>query len=455
MANKNKILLTEKISSLLFKQSLPAIIGMIVMSLYNVIDTIFIGQGVGTLALAGVTISMPLIMGFSAVSQALGIGFSSIISRALGAKNYTKVHQTLGNFLILSISIGIILTLGLSFSLKSLLPLFGASPEVFAYAFEYAQIVVWGGFFFILFTGSIAIIRSIGEAKAVMFIMIASTIVNIGLDYLFIFPMNMGLAGAAWATVIAWVMGTVISAWYIIGPKSHFKLKLEDFRFKINIVKEALALGFSSFARQISSTLEMIILNKSLSYYGSDILIAGFGIIMRLGMLGLMPIVGIVQGMQPIAGANFGARKFARVKSLTKMSIKYATIFSCFSFVMVMLFPRQLLQIFTSDPEVINSTAKALRIFALGLPLVGFQVIAGGFYQALGFAKKAFLITTLRQTVLLIPLLIILPLVWQLNGLFASFPIADYLSVIITFIIFQQTYRNLQKLGPEKQEEST
>ncbi len=443
MFKKNKILLEEKISKLLLRQSLPAAIGMLVMTLYNIVDTIFIGKGVGTIGLTAVALSFPVIMMIGAVAQSFGVGFSSIISRSLGTKDYEKAHRALASFLILSLLAGIFFSSIFGLFLKNIFIFFGASVLVLPLALEYARIIVFASIFFIFTAGGNNILRSIGEAKIAMQAMIISALINVAFDYFFIFVLKMGMAGAAWATVIAWIFSFSYIYFYIFGKGGNFKLKFDHFRFRAKIIREGLSIGVSSFARQISTSLMSVILNKSLAFYGSDLAIASFGIIMRVAMLILMPVFGVVQGMQPIIGSNYGAKQIKRVKEVVILAIKVASVFCFFSFLLVFIFPKQLIGIFSSDNDLLVYTMKALRIFILVFPLVGFQSIVGGFYQSLGRAKPALFISMLRQIVILIPLMIILPLFFGLNGLYFSFPIADTIAVIITFFVFRYSYVRL------------
>ncbi len=443
MFKKNKLLLEEKISKLLLRQSLPAAVGMLVMTLYNIVDTIFIGRGVGVEGLTAVALSFPLIMLIGSVAQSFGVGFSSIISRALGAQDYERAHRALGTFLSLALIAGIFFSGIFGLFLKSILVFLGASSVVLPLAYEYAHIVVLGSIFFIFTAGGNNIIRSIGEARVAMQAMILSALTNVFLDTLFIFYFKMGIAGAAWATAIAWSISSFYIYSYLFIRNGSFKLKLHHFSLKLSLIKEGMAIGASSFARQVSNSVMSVVLNKSLAIYGSDLAIAAFGIIMRVAMLILMPVFGIVQGMQPIIGSNYGARQIKRVKAVTILAIKTATVFCFLAFSVVFIFPKQLVGIFTSDYDLLTYSVRTLRIFILVFPLVGFNSVAGGFFQALGRAKPALFIALLRQIIVLIPLMLILPLFLGLDGLYYSFPIADITTVTITFFIFLYNYKNL------------
>jgi len=443
MFKKNKLLLEERISKLLLRQSLPASVGMLVMTLYNIVDTIFIGRGVGVEGLTAVALSFPLIMLIGSVAQSFGVGFSSIISRSLGARDYDRAHQALGTFLSLALVAGLFFSGIFGLFLRSILLFLGASSTVLPLAYSYAHIIILGSIFFIFTAGGNNIIRSIGEARVAMQAMILSALTNVVLDSIFIFYFKMGIAGAAWATVIAWVVSFLYIFSYIFFRNGSFKLKINHFYLKFSLLKEGLAVGASSFARQVSTSIMSVVLNKSLAVYGSDLAIAAFGIIMRVAMLILMPVFGIVQGMQPIIGTNYGAKQIKRVKKVTILAIKVASLFCFLAFSVVFIFPKQLVGIFTSDYDLLTYSVRTLRIFILVFPLVGFNSIAGGFFQALGRAKPALFIALLRQIIILIPLMLILPLFLGLDGLYYSFPIADIITVIITFFIFKYSYKNL------------
>jgi len=443
---RTRKLIEQKIPKLLFQQSLPAAVGMFAMTLYNVVDTIFIGRGVGVLGLAGVTICFPLVIMIGSVAQMIGVGFSSIISRSIGSRDFRRAEKVFGNFLAISVVFGLIMTiLGIIFFIP-LLEVLGASSEIFPFARDYANIIILGAIFFVFLSGGNNIIRSTGESKKAMQAMIISSLINIVLDYIFIFEFGMGIKGAALATVISWIVGAAYVLGTLLGKNNNIKVKFNNLKLDIVIVKESLLIGLSSFARQISSSVMMIILNKSLSIYSTDLAIAAFGIIMRILMLVLMPIVGLVQGLMPIIGVNYGAGKFHRIHSATLLAIKIATIISTIAFAIILIFPDSLVSVFTSDELLIESTKNFLRIIVIGLPLVGFQMIVGGFYQALGKAKQALFVSLLRQVIIFIPLMLILPLFWGVYGIYFAFPIADILSTIIILYIFRRSFRLLKKV---------
>src|SRR5680860_109180 len=440
---RSEKLIEDKIPKLLLQQSLPAIVGMSVMTLYNVVDTIFVGRGVGTLGLAGVALCFPLTMMIGAVAQMLGVGFSSIISRSIGARDCQKAQKSFGNFMTISLIFGIAMTILGILLFIPLLKVLGASSSVFPYAKDYAGVIILGSIFFIFLSGGNNIIRSTGDAKKAMQAMLISALLNIILDYIFIFQFEMGIKGAAWATVISWIVGLFYVLKTLLAKNSTIKIKLVDLKLNFIIVKEGLLIGLSSFARQFSSSVMMVLLNKSLSIYSSDLVIAAFGIIMRILMLVLMPIVGLVQGLLPIIGANYGAKKFERTHYATILAIKITTVMSTIAFAVILIFPNQLVSIFTADELLIESSKNFLKIIVIGLPVVGFQMVVGGFFQALGKARQALFISLLRQVFLFVPLILILPLFWGLDGIYFAFPISDILSAIIAYYVFRKSFRIL------------
>ena len=441
---RTKLLGEEKIPKLLLKQATPAMIGMLVMSLYNVVDTIFIGRGVGTLALAGVSVALPFVISMLAVSLAIGVGTASIVSRGLGSGDYEKVKSTLGNYILLLIASSFfILPLAYIF-LEPIIAFFGATPDIISYSIEYTRILLFGAIFFLFMSSANNIIRASGHAGFAMKTMLVSAGVNLVLDPVFIFYFKLGVKGAAYATVIAWFIGALYVLYYYFKINT-IKVSWQHLRLKLAIIKEIIAVGSSSFARQISVSVMTMVVNTSLALYGSSLAIATFGIISRLNMLALMPIFGIVQGMQPVVGYNWGAKKFGRVKDVIFLSLKVSSYISAFAFLLLFFFARPIISIFTNDIELINFTTAALKITVLVIPLVGVQVIAGGLYQSLGKARPAFILSLLRVSIL-IPLVLILPKTLGLEGICFSFPVSDFLASIISAIFIFREIKVINKL---------
>jgi len=424
-----------KISKLLWKQSTPAIIGMVFLSLYNLVDTIFIGRGVGALGIAGVAITWPLSMMVMALAQTIGIGAASIISRSLGAKKYDKASKTLGNLFSLSIIIGVIATILGMIYLNPILRLFGTTDTIMPFAHDYLFIILIGTLPQIFTMASNNVIRSEGNAKFSMTIIVSGAILNMALDAILIFGFNMGIKGAAWATTSSYFLSFALALYYYLRGKSSIKVKLSDFILDFKIIKEKFAIGLSSLGRMSAGSVMTIILNNKLAIYGGDLAIAAFGIINRLLMFLLMPVFGLVQGMQPILGYNYGAKKYRRSKAVIYLAAKVSTVMFSIAFVILMLFTKFFMQIFTEDTSLINMAVPATRILVLMLPLIGYQVIAAGMYQSMGKATKAFILSIMRQILFLIPLVLILPLFFGLDGIWYTFPLADLLAGIVTAII--------------------
>ncbi|MCK9467299.1 MAG: MATE family efflux transporter [Candidatus Absconditabacterales bacterium] len=443
--NKNpKHLGQEKIGKLLAKQSAPAVVGMLVMALYNFVDTVFVGRGVGTDAIAAVSVVMPIQMIIGAFAMAFGVGSASIISRRLGENNHKEVSKTFGTFQSSNLLFAIVLSiLGLIFA-KPLLTFFGAIPEILEAGYEYLSILLVGVVFFCFNMGNNNIIRSVGHAKSSMIIMLSSAISNVILDWLFIFKFKMGIAGAARATVLSWIIGTIMVLIYYFGKNNIIKAKISDFKIKFKKLKEILSIGISSLARQSAASVTTILVNNLLGIYGGSLAIAAYGIINRAVTVFFMPMFGVIQGMQPIIGYNHGAGFKQRVKKVTILAVKVLTIFTTIVFAINITMPGILINIFSKDIELIALAVPAMRLMVLMFPIIGFQVVASGFYQSLGKAKEAFWFAIIRQVVILIPILMILPKFFGLNGIRYSFPLSDFLAAVIIFVVF---YKDLKKCG--------
>ena len=446
VGNKSNFLGTKKITDLLFNQSYPAVIGLLVLSLYNLVDTIFIGHGVGSLGIAGLTISFPLQMIFIAFSQALGIGAASIISRALGSNQIKKAEQALLNCFSLILISSFAITALVMIFMEPLLRLFGSTPEILPYAMEYMNIIILSTVFIVFISALLHVIRAQGHAKFAMVAMVVGIGINIILDPIFIFWFDMGIGGAALATVIGHVFASMLVLYYFVSDRSFIKVRFDKFVFDWEIVKEIFSIGSSSFARLVSGNIIFIVVNNTLALYGGAIAIAAFGIINRVIMMIMMPVFGIVQGMQPIIGYNYGAKKYKRVKDVISLGIKVTTGLCILAFIILYGFADFIASIFTTEIELIEMTIPALRIIVLMLPIIGYQVVAAGVYQSMGKAKSAFFISILRQVVILIPLLLILPIFFQLEGVWYAFPIADLLSgIVIAYILYLEN-KKLRKM---------
>lgn len=445
MNEHSKMLGSEKISKLLLKLSAPAIVGMMVQALYNLVDTIFVGRGVGTMAIAGLTIAFPIQMIVMAIAQTIGIGGASIISRSLGAGDRERAERTMGNIFMLVIGISTITTIfGLIF-IEPILKLFGATDTILPYSMEYMSVILLGTVFFTFAVASNSIVRSEGNAKVAMLTMLISAGLNIILDPIFIFVFKMGIAGAAIATVLSQAVTAIYLVFYFIYGKSTLTFKFKNLKPHFGIIYETFVVGASSFARQVSGSFIAIILNNTLAFYGGDIAIAAYGVINRLMMFVFMPLFGVVQGLQPIVGYNYGAKQYDRVKETIFLSFKATTIMASTGFLLLLLFPEFLMSIFSDDKELLDFAVSAIRIIVIALPFIGVQVVGASMYQAIGKAVPSIVLSMSRQVLFLIPLVLILPLFFKLNGVWIAFPLADILSTVVTLILVSREFKILNQ----------
>ncbi|MDD2634277.1 MAG: MATE family efflux transporter [Bacteroidales bacterium] len=438
----------EKIGKLLWSLSLPSILGMLAVTIYNVADTVFIGRSLGTLGIAGISVSLPLLMSISTFGQAIGLGGASIISRALGAKDKAKANLTLNNLITIIFIINLVVITLAYFNLHDLLKIFGANEEIIPYAVEYVSWALPGTFFLNFLFVLMNVIRAEGNAKFPMISQTVSAVLNLIIDPIFIFVFEWGMMGAALATTISQFVGFALSLWYYtFYKKSTLKLKFKTILSIPNkeITKETFALAAASFGRQIASSVMHIILNNALLYYSGSTAIAAFGIIFRLSMFVFMPLFGINQGFMPIAGYNYGAKNNNRVLQVMNKAIIWSTSFCIFSFLVFFFFSKPLISIFTTEPELIDIGTKAMRIFMMALPIIGFQIVGSGLFQALGKAKASLFLAVARQILFLIPFVILFPLKWGVAGIWYSFPASDFLAALVTFLMMISLVKKLKK----------
>jgi putative MATE family efflux protein len=430
--NKSVALGTEPIGSLLIKQAVPASIGILVMSLNILVDTIFVGNWIGSIAIAAINVVLPVSFFIAALGMAIGIGGSSIISRALGSDNYDKARTTFGNMLTLTVVISSVMAvLGLIY-IDDLVPAFGGKGAIFEPAKVYYRIVLYGIPLLALSMMGNNVIRAEGAPKHAMIAMLIPSIGNLIMDYVFIYEWDMGMAGAAWATTISYFLCLLYIAWFFLSGRSELLCSIKHFIFKWIIVKEIGGLGFVTLARQATSSLLYLILNNVLFELGGESSVAVFGIIGRMMMFALFPVLGITQGFLPIAGYNYGAEKWDRVREVIFTSIKYACGLGVLIFICLFFFTREIAGVFTDSEKIIEETSVALKLVFLAVPVIAIQLIGAAYYQAIGKATPALLLTLLRMGFILIPLILILPSYYGELGVWISFPIADILSTIIT-----------------------
>ncbi len=449
MAEKSAIpveLGTEPIGKLLKNYAVPAIIAMTASSLYNIIDSIFIGHGVGPLAIAGLAVTFPLMNLSAAFGTLVGVGATTLVSVLLGQKNYGIANKVLGNVVILNIIIGLLfMTVSLIF-LDPILYFFGASDNTIVYAREYMRIILAGNAVTHLYLGLNSVLRASGQPKFAMMLTILSVVINTAVAPVLIFWLDMGISGAAIATVLAQTVSLVIILRYFSRKDRLLHFGRGIFRLDWRITKDSLSIGLAPFLMNSAACIVTLFINQQLGKYGGDTAIGAYGIVNRISFLFIMIVMGFNQGMQPIAGYNYGTRNYTRVKSVMWTTVKYATVITTTGFLIAMLFPQQAVSIFTSDKQLIDFSAKGLRILTLAFPFVGFQMVSSNFFQCLGMVNKAIILSMARQILFLIPCIYVLPLFFENLGVWISFPIADFAAFIITAILMWDLLRKFGKL---------
>ncbi len=447
MMTHSELLGNEKIRTLLIKMSAPAMVGMAVQSMYSLVDAIFVGRAVGTIGMAGLQIAFPIQILVMAIAQTVGVGGASIISRSLGKGDKNHGEKTMGNIFFLLISLSLLISiLGLLFT-TPILKLFGATEASLPYALEYIQVILLGSVVFVFAMGSNNIVRAEGNAKVAMITMIISAGLNIILDPIFIFGLNMGIRGAALATVLAQSFAAIYLLFYFIRGKSSLKVRKAYFRPDIKVIREIFLIGASTFARMAAGTLMSVILNHSLSHYGDDTSLAVFVAINKLLTFTLMPLLGIVQGMQPIVGYNYGAKEYPRVHETLKLAIIGTTGIATLAWVILMTIPGYMIGLFNDDPELIAQGVRAIRMNIFVLPVIGYQIVGAGMFQSIGKARPAIILSLTRQVLILIPMALILPLFLGIDGIWLAFPISDFLSTLITHYLMRTQMRSFRVLG--------
>ena len=431
MEEQKKQILNENLRKLLFKFSLPSVIGMMVAALYNFTDTIYVGKGVGPDAIAGLTIIFPIIVLIIAVTLMTGVGAASIISRFLGKGNPKRALVAAGNSSILNIILNIVFIVIVYFYMENILQFLGASEAVLPYARDYLSIMLWG---FILFSLSIhcnKLIMAEGKPRASMYVMLIGAILNIILDPIFIFILDMGVKGAAIATVLSQFLSILFIIVFFWSKGSIYHFNRESFRLDFKILREIITIGFPSFMLAIIGSIMFMVFIKMVWIYGGDQYLTITGIGIRIMDLIFMPIFGISHGFSPIVGFNFGANSYRRVKEVLKEGLIWATAISLVGFILMVAFPQVLISIFTNDPEIIRNGIIPLRIIAILAPLWAFPILGATFFQAIGKAKPALVISITRD-LLVIPAIIIFPKFLDIFGIWLSWPFTDFISIFIS-----------------------
>ena len=425
---------SEPIGKLLVKQAVPASIGILVMSLNILVDTIFVGQWIGSVAIAAINVVLPVSFFIGALGMAIGIGGSSIISRALGAENKERALCSFGNQVTLTVLLTVsLVVLGLLF-VNVLIPAFGGKGNIYELARIYYIIVVCGVPFLALCMMGNNVIRAEGKARFAMIAMIIPSIGNLVLDFILIKVLDMGMYGAAWATTISYILCFLYIFWFFVSPNSELKIQWRHFALDLSVVKEISSLGFVTLARQAVVSVTYLFMNNILFDLGGESSVTVYAIISRMLMFALFPVLGVTQGFLPIAGYNYGAEKYKRVEATIVTAMKYSVGLGLLIFVLIMVFPETITTIFTSDPAVVSDAPVAMRWVFAATPIVAIQLIGSAYFQAIGKAIPALLLTLTRQGLFFLPLIFILPVFFGEMGVWISFPVADVLSTIITAI---------------------
>jgi putative MATE family efflux protein len=447
---RRNVLDDERIGKLLLKLSTPAFFGMFVMTLYNVVNTIFVSRYVGPLGIAGLSIVFPLQMFSNGIGQMTGMGGASSISRLIGLQNIQRAEKVLGNAISMTVVLSVLISItglaGVDFWLK----LMGASEAILPYARDYFVIILFGNIFqvFAMTLGSLLIAE--GNARRSMIGMIIGAVLNIILCAMFIISFGWGVKGSALATVVAQFISVIYFLYYYCKGRTFLKIHLNNLMVEWSIVRGILSIGVSSFARTLAGSLSAILVNRVLISYGGDMEISAFGLINRIMMFAIMPGMVVGQGLQPILGFNYGAGHFDRALKVIKIATIAATVLSFLAFVALYVFPRPIIQIFTSNAELLNLTTDAAKLIFVAIYVVGFMNVGSTIFQALGKGIPAFITSLARPVFFLIPLIYILPNVWQLNGVWLAFPITDALTCVLTALFLFPVIKNMQKMNRAK-----
>ena len=430
---------SESIGKLLIKQAVPASIGILVMSLNILVDTIFVGHWIGSQAIAAINVVLPVSFFIAALGMAIGIGGSSIVSRALGANEKSKALKTFGNQVTMTIALTLTLVFFGLYYIDNIIPLFGGKGTIFEPAKIYYQIVLYGVPFLALSMMGNTIIRAEGKPKYAMYAMMIPSITNLGLDILFINVMDLGMIGAAWATTGSYILCFIFIFWFFVSKNSEMKISLIHFKLQRSIVSEISNLGSVTLSRQAIVSITYLLMNNILFDFGGETSVTSYAIVSRMLMFALFPIFGITQGFIPIAGYNYGAQNYYRVKQAIRIAIIYAMVMASLVFVLLIGFPELITRMFTTDPLVIEKTPTAMRWVFAATPIIAVQLIGAAYFQAAGKAIPALLLTLSRQGFFFIPLIFILPLWYGELGVWMAFPVSDVLSTLVTaYILYRE-----------------
>ena len=435
---------TETIGKLLIKQAVPASIGILVMSLNILVDTIFVGHWIGSQAIAAINVVLPVSFFIAALGMSIGIGGSSIISRALGAKEVPKAFKTFGNQITMTLLLTVVLVFFGLYYIDGIIPTFGGKGTIFEPAKIYYRIVLYGVPFLALSMMGNTVIRAEGKPKFAMYAMMIPSVSNLVLDVLLINVMDLGMMGAAWATTGSYVLCFSFILWFFLSKNSEMKISWSHFKLQKTIVSEISNLGSVTLSRQAIVSITYLLMNTILYDFGGETSVTSYAIVSRMLMFALFPIFGITQGFVPIAGYNYGAHNYERVKKTIRIAITYSMALAFLIFVLLIGFPELITRMFTTDPLVIEKTPVAMRWVFAATPIIAIQLIGSAYFQAVGKAVPALLLTLSRQGFFFIPLIFILPLWYGELGVWMAFPASDVLSTLVTaFILYREVKTKL------------
>ena len=434
----------QPITKLLVKQAVPASIGILVMSLNILVDTIFVGNWIGPIAIAAINVVLPVSFFIAALGMSIGVGGSSIISRALGSNDVLKALKTFGNQITLTVLITVVFVVFGLLYVNDIIPAFGGKGDIFDPAKIYYKIVLYGVPVLALCMMGNTVIRAEGKPKFAMYAMMIPSVGNLILDFFFINIFDWGMAGAAWATTGSYILCFFFILWFFLSKNSELKINLTHFGLDLPVVKEIASLGFVTLSRQAIVSVTYLLMNNILYDLGGETSVTAYAIVGRMLMFALFPVFGITQGFLPIAGFNYGAKYYDRVRETINKAIKYAALLAAVVFVFLMSFPETITKMFTQDAEVLKETPSAMRWVFAATPIIAIQLIGAAYFQAIGKAIPALLLTLTRQGFFFIPLILILPNYFGELGVWISFPIADVLSTIVTaFFLYREVRLNL------------
>ena len=425
--------------------AIPAIIAMTATSLYNMVDSIFIGHGVGPLAISGLAITFPFMNLGAAFGAMVGVGASTLISVKLGQRDYSTAQTVLGNVITLNVIIGVVYSIVCLLFLDPILYFFGASADTIGYARDFMEVILLGNIFTHMYLGLNAVLRAAGHPQKAMYATINTVIINTILAPIFIYGFEWGIRGAAIATVIAQVISLTWQFKILTNKNELLHLRKGIYRLQNQIVKNMIAIGLSPFCMNVASCFIVIFINKGLKEYDGDLAIGAYGIVNRLAFICVMIVMGITQGMQPIAGYNYGAQQYQRVTKVLKLSIWGATAITTLTFLVGELMPELAASIFTTDQGLISRAAEGFRIVVLVFPIVGFQMVTSNFFQSIGMANKAIFLSLTRQLLFLLPCLIILPRFMGAAGIWWSMPISDLIASIVAGVLLYKQFQLFKK----------